>query len=294
ETADDPARSAVGPQQDGVGPRRRWTGGGVVGGRVVGEHRGAARGIEQVRRGARDDAARDASGARDLLVALAIAEPDAPGLAVVAAPGRASALQTVTVRPADAVSVDVVAGPAAKDRPIRLPPAAGDGAGRARVPPVVHHAAELRVPVAAGRPTAAAPVAAAAHRAVGRARLQDVLEWRDAQRGAGQRGAHDEVAPRRVPLQQGRRPIDEPLAHWCTAGRRAVSSMYARYATVALATRNGPPAMGCRESTWTREPGGSKAASDATSAPATSTTACIGVARDGRAPEDSPEAPGPE
>src|SRR5690606_20913681 len=56
----------------------------VVAGGVVGARRGGARAVEAPRLGAGDDPAHDGPEAADVLVALAVAEPGAAGLAVVA------------------------------------------------------------------------------------------------------------------------------------------------------------------------------------------------------------------
>ncbi len=153
--------------------------------RVVVEERGRrARRIQLPRRGTGDEPAGDPPGAADLLVALAVAEGDAPGLALRAArqatpTGQAvaggstegGAVRAVPVAVAAGVAVDVVPGSGAEDRPVRAPPAAREGPGRAHVL-AVEHAAELAVTVAAGRPAAARRVATLADGVVGTDRTE--------------------------------------------------------------------------------------------------------------------------
>ena len=127
---------------------------GVQRGRVGGRARGRARGIDFPRRPARRDAAHDRPDARELLMALAVAELVAAHEAFVArarcrsgsrrvTAGRADAAAAASARAAGRVAVDDVARAAfAEARPVGLPPAGGDAPGRARVAAVVDRAAE--------------------------------------------------------------------------------------------------------------------------------------------------------
>ncbi len=174
--------------------RRRW-------------HWPAAGRVEQVRRRAGHHPAGDAAHAGHVLMALPVAELGAAGVAVVAVAEGAAAGQAVAGRAAEparaaadvqwhcGVAVDVVTGPGAVDRAVRLPPAAGEGTGRTGVDAVVDGAAELGVAVAAGRPAVAVLARAGADGGVGAHRLQGEVDRGDRQRGGGHGRTLQEAPP---------------------------------------------------------------------------------------------------
>src|SRR5690606_20896197 len=171
----------------------------VVAGGVVGARRGGARAVEAPRLGAGDDPAHDGPEAADVLVALAVAEPGAAGLAVVAvavgapagragAPAGADAVGPAAAAAAAGVAVHVVAGSAAAELgAVDLPPAAERGARRAAVG-AGDRAAELGVSVVAER-------VAGTHRGVGRAGAEGERGRSDRQRGARHRPPAQDATP---------------------------------------------------------------------------------------------------
>ena len=199
--------------------RGRWRGrsrrgarpaGGVHLGRaVVHRDRRRAGRVHGPRRDARHDPAHDPPDAVDLLVALAVAELEAPGDPRVAAVGAAATRGAVTSRLAETppaaaaggaaalgVAVHVVPGTPAVRGVVGLPPPTHHGVGRAVVVPVVDRAAELREPRAARRTAPAGGVGAGAHGPVGRARAQQEVDARpDGHRAAHQRRPVDEAPP---------------------------------------------------------------------------------------------------
>src|SRR5205807_9212736 len=114
----------------------------------------------------------------------------------------------VLARRALADAVDVVAGPVAVQRAVGLPPAAGNGPGRAGVDAVIDRAAELGVPVGVAEGTGrTAPLRRSADdQLVGRPRAEDIAEGRSRQRRACDRGAHEEAAPARAGVEPPGRP----------------------------------------------------------------------------------------
>ena len=203
--APDPDRAAPGVDRSLERAEGLVEAGPVVeaGGRV-GACGGATRGVEGPRRGAGHHTAHDRSDAAHPLVALAVAEPGAAGLAVVAvalgaaargagAGAAADAVGAAVARAALGVAVQVVARRAAAElRAVDLPPSCGDRAGRTGVG-AVERAAELGVAVAAQRTARAAGTVALTDRGVGRGRLQAELERGGHHCGADDRGLAEEA-----------------------------------------------------------------------------------------------------
>ena len=252
---------------------------GVLGGGVVDRGGGAARElVDEVRRDARDDPARDRARRADLLVALPVAEVVAVHLAraaAVRAPalGAPRAEPAADARPAAVLhAVDVVAGAAtAEARVIGAPPSSGERARRAGVEAAFdERAAELRVAVGAERPRRAA-----GHLGVRRPGPGHEVDARRRDRGAGQRGADQEAASAGPLLDEAGGLHQEPVGDGDAlalargpgrprVGRRAhgrtdraaarvfgsaVSARNTRPTPTATSSRNGMPSSGWSAST---------------------------------------------
>ena len=169
----------------------------------------------------------DPADAVDVLVALPVAELEAPGDVGVAAIGSAAAIGPVASRLAEAppvsasrvalagrVAVHVVARAAAVRGVVGLPPTAHDGVGRAVVVAPVDRAAEFAESGAAGRAAPAVAVAAAADQPVGGSRLERQVEaGADGHRTACIGRAVDEAATRDLGLEEARGPVDQGWRH---------------------------------------------------------------------------------
>ncbi len=181
---------------------------------VVDGDGGGAGGVDRPGRHAGDDPADDAPHAGHVLVALPVAELQAPRQVGVAAQRAAAAVGPVAARLAEGeaaaaaavtragrVAVHVVAGAAAVRRVVRHPPAAHDGVLGAEVG-AADGAAELREPRAAGAAAATAGVAALADRAVGGARPEGQVQAGADGHGAAHEGRPvDEAAPGQASLE---------------------------------------------------------------------------------------------
>src|SRR4051812_18364659 len=162
---------------------------------------------------ARDDPARDLRRARDLRVALPVAEVvavDAPLAAIVARAVAAAGKVLARL----AVAIDVVAHVLLRAEALAavrraLPPAGRVGVRRARVLPVVDLAAEGGVAVGAQ----AARAAARPDHPPRRGRLQQVAQRPDRERRSHERSAREQPAPRGTPLERRAGALHEPLGH---------------------------------------------------------------------------------
>src|SRR3954447_13447257 len=162
---------------------------------------------------ARDHPAGDLGRAAHLRVALAVAEVVAVDAALAAGVPRAVAAAR-EVLTGLAVAVHVVAHVLLRAEAFAsvrraLPPTGRVGVRRAGVLAVAQLAAERRVAIRAK----AARAVARPDDGPGRGRVQQVAQRPDRQRGADERRARDQAAPRRSSLERRAGALHEPLGH---------------------------------------------------------------------------------
>ncbi len=196
-------------------------------GRVRGRARRRARRVELPRRDARDDAAHDRPDAGEVLVALAVTELGAAGVAFVArarctvtvardAAGRTQTAAAAPARAARRVAVDVVARAGVTERRVvGLPPAGRHRTARARVAAAVDGAAERG-------PARSARRVGPAQRRVRGAGTQEVAQRVHDQRGGEDRDPHEEAAARHRPHGAPRQSRDRAIAQAPAGHERGV------------------------------------------------------------------------